>query len=289
MVDEVSKETSHNDLYTSYQNSIVELFNSAESHNSAQFFLSLMPPPRKLPIPAGGMFYDIPDMEIEEAFETHRYLDNAVRNERLNTKMRVRLMLILSFHFLEADRWHFILGNVLNAIIGRNYVGNLFEGDPLGEKINRIKGLVKKCQKKGIFLSVRDVYSSICNDDIRELRNAFFHCHYTLALDGDLLITKRLMESKGNLKKYFTVDEIRDIHRRIVTFLTVFALAIKERRREFEGRAIDLDHEVDWIETMREPVVKCRETRYKLKGQLSYRQDNKRWHFQGRFTNVGQN
>ncbi len=95
------------------------------------------------------------------------------------------------------------------------------------------------------------------------------------------------MESQPDVKNYFKFDEIRDIHRSAVTFLTVFAKAIKEKRRKFEGQAIDLDHQVDWVEITRKPIVKRCETRYRLKGRLSYRQDDKRWHLQGRFTNVG--
>ena len=284
----IPKEASHNDLYITYQKSVIELFNSAESHDIAQFVFCLMPPTKKLPTPAGGMFYEIPDMEIEEAFETHKYLDNAVRDERINPRIRARLMLIVSFNFLEADRWHFILGNVINVIIGRNYVENLFEDDPLGEKISGIRRLLKECQKKKIVLSIRDVYSQICNDDIRELRNAFFHSHYTFPPDGSgIVITKRLIEQRG-IKRVFKFNEIRDIHQRVVTFLTVLAKVIKETRLKFEGQTIHLDKSVDWIETTRKPIIKQCKTRYRLEGQLNYRQDDKRWHFQGRYTNVGQ-
>lgn len=289
MVDKVSKKASSNDLYITYYNSVVELFNSAESRDVAQFLLTLMPPPRKLSTPAGGMSYEVPNMEIEEAFETHRYLNNAVMDEQLDAKVRTRLILIVSFHFLEADRWHFILGNILNVIIGRNYVGNLFEGDSLGEKINGTRGLLKECQKKRIVLSICDVYSHICNDNIRELRNAFFHSHYTLTPEGNLLITRRLMEGHKGIKKYFKFDEIRDIHRAIVTFLTVLAIVIKETRQKFEGKVIDLDKQVDWIKSTYKPIVKQCETLHRLKGRLSYRQDNnKRWYFQGQYTNIGQ-
>ena len=58
----IPKEASHNDLYITYQKSVIELFNSAESHDIAQFVFCLMPPTKKLPTPAGGMFYEILEM-----------------------------------------------------------------------------------------------------------------------------------------------------------------------------------------------------------------------------------
>lgn len=287
MNDEVSKQTSHNELYPTYRNSIVELFNSAESHDIAQFFLSLMPPPRELAIPSGGMLWEVPDIEIEEAFETRRYLDDTARNEQLNANIKTRLMLFISFHLLEADRWHSILGNVLNVIIGRNYVGNLFEEDALGEKINGIRGLLRVCQKANVVLSIRKTYSDICNDNIRELRNAFFHSHCTLSPKGDLLIIKRVIESPQGFRNYYKFDEVREVPRRTVTFLTAFAEVRKERLGLFKDRDIGLDHEVDWIEAIRKPIAKRCETHYRSRGRFRYRQDAKRWRFQGLLDNVG--
>lgn len=282
MNDKISKETSHNDLYFTYRNSIAELFNSAESHDIAQFFLSLMPPPRELAIPAGGMLWEVPDMEIEEAIETHRRLSKAAVDEHIDPRTRTKLMLFVSFHLLEADRWHAILGNVLNAIIGRNYVGNLFENDPLGEKINRIRGLLKACRKSGVVLSVAKTYPDVCNDQVRELRNAFFHSHYTLTPGGHLLITKGLMEKQRGSKNYFQIDEIRDIHQRAVTFLTVIAETRKERLRKLQDRQVNLDHEIDWIKTAYSPPTKLPETRYRLTGKFRYLQDDRKWRFRGR-------
>lgn len=286
MVGQMNSSAPSDDRYSVYQKGIQDLFDSAESHDIAQFFLSLMPPPRELNIPSGGMLYQVPDMEIEEAFETHRYLTEAAGDKQLNAKIRTRLSLFVSFHLLEADRWHSILGNVLNAIIGRNYVGNLLEGDSLGEKTNTIRGLLRGCRKKGVMISIGNLYAEICNDDIRRLRNAFFHSHYTLTPNGDLLITKHLMENQQKVKRYFQFDEVQEIHNRTVTFLTAFATLRKERLRKLQARAVALDHKIDWIETIYKPVAKQQKTGHRLIGEFTYRQNDKRWHFRGQLTRV---
>ncbi len=286
MVGQTNSSTPGDDRYFVYRKGIQELFDIAESHDIGQFFLSLMPPLRELNIPSGGMLYQVPDMEIEEAFETHRYLTEAAGDKQLNAKIRTRLSLFVSFHLLEADRWHSILGNVLNAIIDRNYVGNLLEGDSLGEKTNTIRGLLKECRKKGVMILIRDLYAEICNDDIRRIRNAFFHSHYTLTPDGDLLITKHLAENQQKVKGYFKFDEVQEIHNRTVTFLTAFATVRKERLRKLQARAVTLNHKVNWVETMYRPLAKQQKTGHRLTGEFTYRQNDKRWHFQGQLTRI---
>lgn len=221
---------SANDLYTMYEDSILELFEQAKNRNSDLFMRSLVVPryPKTIMLPDGSKRrFAIPDespeMEIAQAFVTVQAYEKVVRDDKIPKKVRAPLALMLSFSLLEADIWHTILGNLLKVIAGEQPQNGLFRGKTLHKKYPRMIQLLKKCSRKNP-LSICQVYQSLCNEDIIDLRDAFSHSQYLLSPGGDVALTKWFAKKQPPSKKgQFSFSEIQDIFQRTLTFLTVLA------------------------------------------------------------------
>jgi len=248
MVESTDKSIGTEDLYKKYERVLTELFGHAKSVSKKKFLSSLSPETET--IIDGELVrhrIDIPDMEIQETIHTHSVLESYIRNEKEDRKTRIKLMLLVSFHILEADRWHSILGNLLKVIAENNYELDLLVDDALKTKRNKIERLLKKCKSKGLNLSIEQAYDEIINDNILFLRNAFFHSQYHIPPNGSvILITKGAVREllktldrirqcktlkpmtdqskKQRRKTQYRFDEVQEIYRRVITFITVFAL-----------------------------------------------------------------
>lgn len=237
------------DLYAQCEDGIGELFQVASSTSRDQFEQSLMVPKNAIQIklPNGAIVRrwvpdESPEMEIAQAFKTVMSFEEAVRDENIEKRVRAPLMLLLFFHLLEADLWHTILGNLLNVVIGNRVNPYLFRGQCLRSKVDGIKTRLDECRPR-TDLSIDGLYRTICNDDNVDLRNAFSHSQYLLSPNGDVVLTKRFTRKRPPgviVKGQFSFQEIQDIFRRTLTFLTVFArlrrevlrsLSIAARRR----------------------------------------------------------
>lgn len=226
------------DLWPMYEDSILELFEEAKSCDPDLFM-------RSLTVPRESVVAQFPDgserrfsvrdesseMEIAQAFMTVQKYEQAVRDDKIDKRVRTPLALMLSFSLLEADLWHNILRNLLKVIAGEELRKNLFGAPALDSKYRQMVRLLKKCSRKKP-LSMCDVYPTICNADIIDLRNAFSHSQYVLSPGGDVVLTEWFPVTKkrpANKEGQFSFGYIQDVFRRTLTFLTVLA----QLRRKF--------------------------------------------------------
>lgn len=232
MTKTTSGRTLEDDLYATYEESVSELFEQAKSHNRHEFLSSLDAPLVRIIVPQKGIPNyvlhirdEVPEMEIAQVFMTVQHFEGAVRDEKLDKRIRTPLALMLSFHLLGADIWHSILGNLLNVVIGHRCSPCLFRGQTLSYQIEEVRKRLDKCEAI-TTLSMSRQYRTICNEDVVKLRNAFSDSQYLLTPQGDLALTEYFMGKQPkskNLKRQFSFGEIQDIFRRTLTFLTVLA------------------------------------------------------------------
>lgn len=225
---------SNNNLWDVYEKSILELFEEAKNRNVSLFERSLVVPryPKVVMFPDGSkrrfsLADESPEMEIAQAFVTVRTFEQAVRDDKIEKQVRTPLTLMLSFHLLEADLWHVILANLLAVIAGHDELKpNRFREKTLRIKVKRMNELLDECRQQNKTLSIHDVYQTLCNNDIIDLRNAFSHSQYLLSPGGDVALTKWFTLTRrrpASKKGQFSFNEIQDIFQRTLTFLTVLA------------------------------------------------------------------
>jgi len=223
------------DLYSKYEDAIGELLEVADNSNRDWLVQSLKVPENlKVVVFPDGKEHRLripdesPEIEIAQAFVVLQAYEKIVKSEKSDICIRAHLALMLSINLLEADIWHTILGNLLRTINGVRPTSRLFRGQCLEHKLKMMTGFLAE-STTGI-LSINRVYQTLCNQDVVDLRNAFFHSQYLLVPNkGDVVFTKWFTKQRPAGKKgEFKFSEIQDIFRRITTFLTVLARIRRE-------------------------------------------------------------
>jgi len=234
---------SDSDLYVLYEHAIGELLEAARDSNRDWFEQSLMvPEDREVVTLSDGRrrHFRIPDespgMEIAQAFVAVQTYEKIVRDDNADKRVRTHLALMLSLHLLETDIWHTILGNLLKVINGVCPTSRLFRGQCLEHKLKTMTELLARCKRR--TLSINSVYQTLCNQDIVDLRNAFFHSQYLLVPNrGDAVLTKWFAKNRPAQKKdQFLFSEIQDLFQQTLTFLTVLAQIRREVLRNLPTR-----------------------------------------------------
>jgi len=234
---------SDSNLYVLYEDAIGELLEAARDFNRDWFERSLRVPEDRtvvtLPDGTKRRFYipdESPEMEIAQTFVAVQTYEKIVRDENTDKRIRAHLALMLSLHLLETDIWHTILGNLLKAINGVCPTSRLFRDQCLEHKLKTMTGLLARCKTR--TLAINNVYRTLCNQDIIDLRNAFFHSQYLLVPNkGDVVLTKWLARKRPAGKKgEFLFSEIQDLFQQTLTFLTVLAQIRREVLRNLPTR-----------------------------------------------------
>lgn len=244
MNEQKQSQTPNNSLIRDWEVAVEQLFDYAKESDEQEFISALKPPivPIKFDLPnldkTIPYLDDYMDQELSEAIDTYAILARSAQNTEFEKKTRIKLMLIIFLCLLEADTWHSILENLLRIITGMNYKNNL-RNKVLESKRIRIVLLFGECKKKGVNLSIQQLYKDICNKNIIDLRNAFFHSQYILSPQGDwLIMTKDLLKNiptsksgkkKGKIRKTgYSFNEVKKMYDNIVVFVKALALKRKE-------------------------------------------------------------
>ncbi len=234
---------SDSNLYVLYEDAIGELLEAARDFNRDWFERSLRVLEERTEVTfSDGTKHrfripdESPEMEIAQTFVAVQTYEKIVRDENTDKRIRAHLALMLSLHLLEADIWHTILGNLLSVVNGVCPSSRLFRGQCLEHKLKAMTELLARCKTK--TLAINSVYRTLCNQDIIDLRNAFFHSQYLLVPNkGDVVLTKWLARKRPAWKKgQFLFSEIQDFFQQTLTFLTVLAQIRKEVLRNIRTR-----------------------------------------------------
>lgn len=240
MNEQTPNQTPNNKPIVDWEVAVEQLFDYAKKRDKQEFISALKPPIVRKTILNKTIPYvdDLMNLELGEAIDTYSILAGSARSTEVEKRTRMKLMLIVFFHLLEADAWHSILEELLGIITGKNYKSKLRNKD-LRTKRRRIVCLLDNCIQKGIVLSIQQLYNDICNENMIDLRNAFSHSQYILAPQGDcLIITKDLLKnfpiSKSGKKKKkirktgYSFNEVKKMYENMIVFLKALALTRKE-------------------------------------------------------------
>lgn len=233
------------DLLAVYENSIDNLFAEVCRRDKNHFKKSLSWPRESVDVlNTNGSTVTMsianatPMMEMTQAFATVANLEKCINDKEIPKRVSTPLMLMKTFHLLEADIWQTMLGNLFKVIINEEPEEILFRGWTLSDKMCKMNSFIKVCERK-IKLSMFGHYREICNEAIVGLRNAFSHSGYCVTPkggnEGDISITKYWIgrRPKNPPKQYFAFSEIEEIFQRTLTFLTAFTFMRKNVLESF--------------------------------------------------------
>lgn len=240
MNEQKQSQTQNNKLTINWEAAVEQLFGYAKKRDAQEFISALKPPIVRKKVLNETIPYvdDLMNLELSEAIDTYSILAGSARSTKFEKRTRMKLMLIVFFHLLEADAWHSILEELLGTITGKNYKSKLRNRD-LRTKRRRIAYLLDICTQKGILLSIQQLYNDICSENMIDLRNAFSHSQYILTPQGDwLIITKDPLKnspvSKSGKKKRkirktgYSFNEAKKMYENMIAFLKALALKRKE-------------------------------------------------------------